>query len=219
MPKERFNEEKQKIGTRIQALIAQGESITQMMDVSLSPSPDGVEREERQLRLEGEASPEEGSQGGHGGIPRRVQGAGRGLLEAARGAHELQGEQPPPARGEADSGHPEHHRVAAVAGAAGALRVPHPVHGKSHHTLPELHVHQPQRLPAHAGVHPRSRAGWSSLIAPRVRAVLHVLHHQRRLQLRSAHLHDERPRDGAARHADHLSGVQRRVSVLTCAEA
>lgn len=44
MPKERFNEEKQKIGTRIQALIAQGESITQMMDVELFPSPDGVER-------------------------------------------------------------------------------------------------------------------------------------------------------------------------------
>lgn len=33
MPKERFNEEKQKIGVRIQALIAQGESITKMMDV------------------------------------------------------------------------------------------------------------------------------------------------------------------------------------------
>ncbi|OAO13185.1 LMBR1 integral membrane family protein [Blastocystis sp. ATCC 50177/Nand II] len=32
MPKERFNEEKQKIGVRIQALIAQGESITKMMD-------------------------------------------------------------------------------------------------------------------------------------------------------------------------------------------
>lgn len=33
MPKERFNEEKQKIGVRIQALIAQGESITKIMDV------------------------------------------------------------------------------------------------------------------------------------------------------------------------------------------
>lgn len=219
MPKERFNEEKQKIGTRIQALIAQGESITQMMDVGLSPSPDSVEREERQLRLEGEASPEEGGQGSHGGIPRRLQGTGRGLFEAARGAHELQGEQPPPTRGEADSGHSEHHRVAAVAGTTGALRIPHPVHRESHHALPELHVHQSQRLLTHAGVHPRSRAWWSSLIAPRIRAVLHVLHHQRRLQLWAAYLHDERPRDGTARHADHLSGVQWRVGVVTRDEA
>ena len=34
MPKEKFNEEKRKIAVRIQNLIAQGESITQMMDVS-----------------------------------------------------------------------------------------------------------------------------------------------------------------------------------------
>ena len=32
MPKEKFNEEKRKIAVRIQNLIAQGESITQMMD-------------------------------------------------------------------------------------------------------------------------------------------------------------------------------------------
>ena len=33
MPKERFNEEKKGIAVRIQQLIAQGESITQMMEV------------------------------------------------------------------------------------------------------------------------------------------------------------------------------------------
>lgn len=33
MPKERFNEEKKGIAVRIQELIAQGESITQMMEV------------------------------------------------------------------------------------------------------------------------------------------------------------------------------------------
>ena len=35
MPKEKFNEEKKEIGIRIQGLIAQGESITQMMEVRL----------------------------------------------------------------------------------------------------------------------------------------------------------------------------------------
>ena len=34
MPKEKFNEEKKEIAIRIQALIAEGESITKMMDVS-----------------------------------------------------------------------------------------------------------------------------------------------------------------------------------------
>ena len=33
MPKDRFNEEKKQIGVRIQALISQGESISQMMEV------------------------------------------------------------------------------------------------------------------------------------------------------------------------------------------
>ena len=33
MPKEKFNEEKKEIAIRIQALIAEGESITKMMDV------------------------------------------------------------------------------------------------------------------------------------------------------------------------------------------
>ena len=37
MPKERFDEEKKGIAVRIQQLIAQGESITQMMEVSLRP--------------------------------------------------------------------------------------------------------------------------------------------------------------------------------------
>ena len=34
MPKEKFNEEKREIGVRIQGLIAQGESISKMMEVS-----------------------------------------------------------------------------------------------------------------------------------------------------------------------------------------
>ena len=34
MPKEKFNEEKKEIAIRIQALIAEGEPITKMMDVS-----------------------------------------------------------------------------------------------------------------------------------------------------------------------------------------
>lgn len=40
MPKERFNEEKKGIAVRIQQLIAEGESITQMMEVGRARQAD-----------------------------------------------------------------------------------------------------------------------------------------------------------------------------------
>ena len=40
MPKEKFNEEKREIGVRIQGLIAQGESISKMMEVSCDDNDD-----------------------------------------------------------------------------------------------------------------------------------------------------------------------------------
>lgn len=67
MPKERFNEEKKEIGVRIQALIAQGESISQMMEVSLmfvydvqnSKNGNFGWKEKRRLRKEAKKATEE----------------------------------------------------------------------------------------------------------------------------------------------------------------
>lgn len=161
--------------------------------------------------MEGEASPEEGGEGGDGGVPRGLQGVGRRLPDPSCRAPELQGEQPPASGGEAGAGHPEHHRVDPVAAAAGVVRVPHPVHGRRDHSLLELHVHWAERLPAHAGICAGDRHCTDSCIAPRIRAVFHVLHDQRRLQLRSADVPHERSRNGATRYAHHLTRLQRRV--------
>lgn len=54
MPKERFNEEKKGIAVRIQQLIAQGESITQMMEVWARPGLD--RRARRTARWDGRKS-------------------------------------------------------------------------------------------------------------------------------------------------------------------
>ena len=66
MPKEKFNEEKKMIAVRIQGLIAQGESITQMMDVLVSISLLSVECKEWKLWVEGKASFEEGGKACYG---------------------------------------------------------------------------------------------------------------------------------------------------------
>lgn len=55
-----------------------------------------------------------------------------------------------------------------------------------------------------------------SCVASRVCFIFHVLHDQRCIQFRPAHVYDECSRDGASRHFDYLPRVQWRVCCLEC---
>ena len=81
MPKDRFDQEKKILGQRIQALIAQGESITRMMEVPPFPRFH-LERQDRRRRLAGKTPPKKGVQKSGRRIPKRLQGAGYGLPDA-----------------------------------------------------------------------------------------------------------------------------------------
>lgn len=111
------------MGQRIQALITQGESITQMMEVPPFP-PSHVARQDRRRELAGKTPPEERVQKSGRRIPKRLQGIGRGLPDVARATFELQGQQParpllfPPSR------HPRGYCLPPLAAPARTLRIP-----------------------------------------------------------------------------------------------
>ena len=161
--------------------------------------------------MEGEAPTEEGGEEGAGPVSSGMQGAGQRLSETPRGASQLQRKQPLTARGEADSRHSVHHHLRPVAAPADLLRLPQAIHGRVAPPLPQLDVHRAEPVLPDPGLRAGAAGLRPLLLAADLRAVFHVLHDQRRVQLRSAHVPHECPRDGAARHADHLAGVQRRV--------
>ena len=164
--------------------------------------------------MEGEAPTEEGGEEGAGPVSSGMQGAGQRLSETPRGASQLQRKQPLTAGGEADSRHSRHHHLRPVAAPADLLRLPQAVHGRLALPLPQLDVHRSERVLPDLGFRSGASTPCALRVAARLRAVLHVLHDQRRIQLRSAHVPHERARNGAARHADHLASVQRRVRFL-----
>lgn len=98
-----------------------------------------------------------------------------------------------------------------MAAPADLLRLPQAIHWRLALPLPQLDVHRSERLLPDPGLRSGASACPPLRVAARLRAVFHVLHDQRRIQLRSAHVPHERARNGAARHADHVARVQRRV--------
>lgn len=168
--------------------------------------------------MEGEASTEEGSQEGVRSIPSRMQRVGQRLSEAPCRAFELQRKQPIAACGQADSGYYLHHHLHHVAPPADSLRLPQAVYWRFSLPLPQLDVHWTESVLPDPGLRSGAISVSFSRIAADLRAVFHVLHDQRRIQLRSAHVPHERSRNGASRHADHLAGVQWRVEFLFLSE-
>ena len=150
MPKDRFDQEKKILWQRIQALIAQGESITRMMEVPPFPRFH-LERQDRRRRLAGKTPPKKGVQKSGRRVPKRLQGAGYGLPDVARATFELQGQQPAAARVFPPSRDPRGYRLPPLAAPARPLRIPAATRRLCRRAFLEFPLFPPRAALPHSG--------------------------------------------------------------------